>query len=350
VCKQWKQIVIRDFLWERLLLQDFPYAFFENPKFTAKQKYALAHQKYVYVPPKRSLKQSIMGAFAVTRAFQELRMFHPSNGRNNFLPFTPSVPFEEMPDKETLMKMMRREDELRLSKEIQDEYWAKGDFFGTTLRVQLQAVEEYGFSNPWIIPSALTYYSEDPDITSIPHYVRFNRSKQGKLECGDSIPDIPLSTTKGCGTSLHTLLAPYQGIPIVVAAGSYTWPPFNDIIPQLTEIYEKFNSKVGFLTVYISEAHAQDEWPIGDDVLVSSQPKEISERCQVAREFQADRGYNLPLVVDTMDNQFDEFFGAWPARFFIILNNILVFKAQPNSDHMYNLAEVHDWLVDHTSN
>ena len=53
---------------------------------------------------------------------------------------------------------------------------------------------------------------------------------------------------------------------------------------------------------------------------------QMSSRCQVAREFQVDKEYKIPLVVDTMDNHFNEAFGAWPARFFIVLNNVLVFK------------------------
>ena len=50
-------------------------------------------------------------------------MFHPSNGRDNFLPFSPTVPYKDMPDKETLVKILKRENELRLSMEVQDEYW-----------------------------------------------------------------------------------------------------------------------------------------------------------------------------------------------------------------------------------
>jgi hypothetical protein len=128
-------------------------------------------------------------------------MFHPSNGRDNFQPFSPTVSFEDMPDKETLIKILRRENELRLSKEVQDQYWyasssfpsfprfpaspprlphftmhrLTGNFFDITVSLQTEAVSEYGYTNPWIIPSALTYYRDDIDITNIPHYVRFNR-------------------------------------------------------------------------------------------------------------------------------------------------------------------------------
>lgn len=98
------------------------------------------------------------------------------------------------------------------------------------------------------------------------------------------------------------------------------------------------------MTVYITEAHSQDEWPMGDDVLVDRQPTEMLERCQVANEFQHNTNYMMPMVVDTMENHFDSLFGAWPVRFFIVQNNTLVYKAQPNGEHTYDLQEVRDWL------
>jgi hypothetical protein len=97
--------------------------------------------------------------------------------------------------------------------------------------------------------------------------------------------------------------------------------------------------------VYITEAHSQDEWPMGDEVLVERQPTEMGERCQVATEFQQNTQYRMPMVVDTMQNRFDGVFGAWPVRFFIVQNNQLVFKAQPTSEHAYDLQEVRNWLT-----
>jgi hypothetical protein len=40
-------------------------------------------------------------------------------------------------------------------------------------------------------------------------------------------------------------------------------------------MYENVHEKVKFLTVYILEAHTQDEWPIGDEVLMATQPKTV---------------------------------------------------------------------------
>jgi len=61
-------------------------------------------------------------------------MFHPSNGRDNFEPLPPPEDWncsgnvgatalkEMLPSKEILKKMLAREDELRLTEEVQDRY------------------------------------------------------------------------------------------------------------------------------------------------------------------------------------------------------------------------------------
>lgn len=84
---------------------------------------------------------------------------------------------------------------------------------------------------------------------------------------------------------------------------------------------------------------------MGDDVVLDKQPTQMEERCQVACEFQTNTEYKMPIAVDTMENQFDSLFGAWPVRFFIVQNNVLVYKAQPNSEHTYDVQELRKWLL-----
>lgn len=119
------------------------------------------------------------------------------------------------------------------------------------------------------------------------------------------------------------------------------------MVKDLNSLYMDFKDRVGFLMVYIAEAHSQDEWPMGDDVLLDRQPVEMAERCQVASEFRENTSFQLPMVADTMTNAFDQFFGAWPVRFFIVQDNILQFKAQPNKLHSYDVEEVRNWLNTH---
>eukprot|EP00026_Physarum_polycephalum_P007926 Phypoly_transcript_07998.p1 GENE.Phypoly_transcript_07998~~Phypoly_transcript_07998.p1 ORF type:complete len:276 (+),score=32.47 Phypoly_transcript_07998:212-1039(+) len=224
VCKQWKITARTDSLWYQKCMRRFPA---QKPRKDTtyyeiyKKEADLGAQLEDMMKMMEDIKILTDKIHADTMV---CRMFHESNGRNNFLPYTPSVPFEEMPTRETLIKILARDNEIRLSKEIQDEYWATEYPSKVTLKVQTQAVKEFGYENPWIVPSAISYYKDDPELMNIPHYVKFNRSRQGKLNCGDPIPDIMLTTTRGCATTLLREIAAQScaGGPLVLVAGSYT--------------------------------------------------------------------------------------------------------------------------------
>jgi len=110
-------------------------------------------------------------------------------------------------------------------------------------------------------------------------------------------------------------------------------------------LYNKYKDRTGFLVVYITEAHAKDEWPVGKTISFCNQPKVISERCDLARKYSEDNQLTIPVVVDTMDNSFESKFAAWPVRFYVVKNGKLVFKAQPNTEHYaYDPTELSKWL------
>jgi len=49
-------------------------------------------------------------------------------------------------------------------------------------------------------------------------------------------------------------------------------------------MYNKYKERAVFLVVYITEAHAKDEWPVGKTISFCNQPKALSERCALARK------------------------------------------------------------------
>eukprot|EP01093_Parvamoeba_rugata_P008432 TRINITY_DN24003_c0_g1_i1.p2 TRINITY_DN24003_c0_g1~~TRINITY_DN24003_c0_g1_i1.p2 ORF type:complete len:123 (-),score=5.64 TRINITY_DN24003_c0_g1_i1:71-439(-) len=85
---------------------------------------------------------------------------------------------------------------------------------------------------------------------------------------------------------------------------------------QLIACAERWKSRVDFVTVYIREAHAADEWPLGDIVCIK-QHTSIEERIAAAQQLR-DSGYTLPLVVDSMENQVESSYAAWPERYVVI--------------------------------
>jgi len=115
--------------------------------------------------------------------------------------------------------------------------------------------------------------------------------------------------------------------------------------PYFSQLASKFQGRANFLGIYITEAHASDEWPIGKTISFCSQPKKLQDRCVLAKKFVDDNQLEFPMMVDTMENQFDETFAAWPLRFYVIQNGKLVFKAQPNvQEYAYDPVELSRWL------
>jgi len=94
-----------------------------------------------------------------------------------------------------------------------------------------------------------------------------------------------------------------------------------------------FGSHINFLTVYILEAHANDTWPIGSDI-VYNQTRTIADRCNVACDFINDNSYEFPIRIDAPPNEaFNTLFAAWPLRFYVIgPDSNMKFICEPHGD------------------
>jgi hypothetical protein len=110
-----------------------------------------------------------------------------------------------------------------------------------------------------------------------------------------------------------------------------------------------------FLTIYISEAHAKDEWRLPDsfsEQQISSRHgcdgiahhKNLSERLAAATHFVKDFNIKFEVVCDSMKDEANACFDAWPERLYIIQNGIVVYKGG-YGPFDYKLAEVKDWLA-----
>lgn len=98
-----------------------------------------------------------------------------------------------------------------------------------------------------------------------------------------------------------------------------------------------------FLGVYISEAHASDEWPLG---AVESVPqhKTLEDRLARARDFARKYEWKLPLVVDGMNNAFAKLYGAWPERFFIVKEGKVANMGQPTAEFGFDRHQIDAFL------
>jgi len=101
--------------------------------------------------------------------------------------------------------------------------------------------------------------------------------------------------------------------------------------------------------VYIAEAHAADEWPVGTRISISNQTRSVEERIQLAKTFSTDSALEFPMLVDTMANRFMDTFAAWPFRFFIVQGGKVLLKAMPSEGNHFGYDEkaLGKWLTEH---
>jgi type I thyroxine 5'-deiodinase len=109
------------------------------------------------------------------------------------------------------------------------------------------------------------------------------------------------------------------------------------------KLQAKYADKCQFLSVYISEAHAADQWKLGDKVCIK-QHRTLEERIDAAKQFVKDFDFKIPMVVDSMSNKFDEQYAVWPDRFFIIENGILQLVPEPGV-YGYCREVIEQWIV-----
>jgi len=74
--------------------------------------------------------------------------------------------------------------------------------------------------------------------------------------------------------------------------------------------------KLLVLAIYIAEAHASDEWPLGNFTNVKRH-RTLEDRIAAAKQMQ-ERGLRLTLLVDTIANEFDAKYACWPDRFYLL--------------------------------
>jgi len=116
-------------------------------------------------------------------------------------------------------------------------------------------------------------------------------------------------------------------------------------VPKLNEIAEKFKDIAHFLTIYISEAHPSDVWPLGRTVCID-QHKTIDDRIKAAKEQLIEkRSCKIPILIDSMDNEFDNEYHGWPERFYVLKGKFVDLLGMPSQeDKGFNRDEIRKYL------
>jgi len=105
-------------------------------------------------------------------------------------------------------------------------------------------------------------------------------------------------------------------------------------------VFEQYKDYIDFLHVYIMEAHACDEWPVGSKTVIP-QHKTTEQRIQAAKQFKEKNNWTIPMVVDPISNEFHQAFSAWPERLFVVKDLKMTYIAQA-TDGGYELLWPHE--------
>lgn len=100
---------------------------------------------------------------------------------------------------------------------------------------------------------------------------------------------------------------------------------------RIHELYEQYQDKVQFLSIYIREAHPTDGWWLGRKLtrrlvklyapkvsLELSDPQTIEERREAAGQCDTALQYGVRTYVDEMDDKVNLAYAGWPTRLYII--------------------------------
>ncbi len=112
-------------------------------------------------------------------------------------------------------------------------------------------------------------------------------------------------------------------------------------------LQKRYGDRAQFLTLYIKEAHPLDEWQMDSNVdegVCYPQPTTTDQRVRIANDFVKRFHYEIPFVVDPIENPANQAYAGWPERFYILdEQGTIVYKGKPGP-FGYHPEEVEAWL------
>jgi type I thyroxine 5'-deiodinase len=113
-------------------------------------------------------------------------------------------------------------------------------------------------------------------------------------------------------------------------------------------MHRDYGDRVRFLTVYIKEAHPEDEWQMDSNEkenVCYPQPRTLADRLAIANDFVKRFQYDVPIAVDDIGNDADKAYAGWPERFYIVEESgKIVYKGEPGP-FGFKPEEVERWLA-----
>jgi len=90
---------------------------------------------------------------------------------------------------------------------------------------------------------------------------------------------------------------------------------------RLNELYAKYKDRVRFLLVYIREAHPHNGWRVPNNLIeniIYDEPTTDEERTEVASACQVNLDIQMPMLVDSIENDVERKYVGLPMRMFLV--------------------------------
>jgi hypothetical protein len=114
-------------------------------------------------------------------------------------------------------------------------------------------------------------------------------------------------------------------------------------------MHGQYGDRAGFVTVYIKEAHPEDEWQQDENEeegVCYPQPKTTEQRLAIANDFVERFRYPIPLLVDPIENPTNQAYAGWPERLYVIdEQGKIVYKGE-TGPFGFHPEEVEAWLAE----
>jgi hypothetical protein len=113
-------------------------------------------------------------------------------------------------------------------------------------------------------------------------------------------------------------------------------------------MHKRYGDRARFLTVYIKEAHPTDEWQMDSnetEEVCYPQPKSSEARIAIANDFVKRFKYDIPLLVDGIENAANAAYAAWPERLYVVDEQGRVAYKGGMGPFEFHPEEVEAWLA-----
>jgi len=135
----------------------------------------------------------------------------------------------------------------------------------------------------------------------------------------ETAPDFTLKTVDG--GQEYSLSKLVRSKPAVLIFGNFTCGPFRSQAGNIEKLFHRYEERANFLMVYVREAHPTDGWHSSSPETVEfdlEQPKTYAARVEVATKCQKKLGFEMPFVVDTIDDAVGGTYSGMPSRLYVI--------------------------------